>query len=89
MADEAGAPVPDRMSHHRFARAVAGDGRDGNLWRDYSRVTRSLAAVRWSRGLHALMLGGRGYPRATYRLGVLACTLTIQCYYVPVVNNTE
>jgi len=25
----------------------------------------------------------------THMLAVLACTSTIQCYYVPVVNNTE
>ena len=34
-----------------------GDTRDRDLWREYGRVTRSLAAVRWSRGLRALMLG--------------------------------
>ena len=34
-----------------------GDTRDRQLWREYSRVTRGLAAVRWSRGLRALMLG--------------------------------
>jgi hypothetical protein len=28
-----------------------GDSRDRDLWLDYSRVTRGLAAVRWSRGL--------------------------------------
>ena len=28
-----------------------GDTRDRDLWREYSRVTRGLAAVRWSRGL--------------------------------------
>jgi hypothetical protein len=32
-----------------------GDTRDRNLWREYSRVTRSLAAVRWSHGLRALV----------------------------------
>jgi len=35
----------------------AGDTRDAKLWREYSRVTRSLAAVRWSRGLRDRMLG--------------------------------
>jgi hypothetical protein len=35
----------------------AGDSRDGNLWREFGRVTRSLAAVRWSRGLRVAMLG--------------------------------
>jgi hypothetical protein len=34
-----------------------GDTRDRDLWREYSSVTRSLAAVRWSRGLRVLMLG--------------------------------
>ena len=34
-----------------------GDTRDRELWREYSRVTRSLAAVRWSRGLRASVLG--------------------------------
>jgi hypothetical protein len=29
------------------------DTSDRNLWREYGRVTRSLAAVRWSRGLRA------------------------------------
>jgi hypothetical protein len=32
------------------------DARDSGLWREYGRVTRSLAAVRWSRGLRAVML---------------------------------
>jgi hypothetical protein len=31
-----------------------GDIRDRDLWREYSRVTRGLAAVRWSRGLRAV-----------------------------------
>jgi Replication protein len=34
-----------------------GDGRDCELWQEYSWVTRGLAAVRWSRGLHAVMRG--------------------------------
>jgi hypothetical protein len=34
-----------------------GDTRDRDLWREYSRVTRSPAAVRWSRGLRAVILG--------------------------------
>jgi hypothetical protein len=33
-----------------------GDIRDRDLWREYARVTRSLAAVRWSRGLQAVLL---------------------------------
>jgi hypothetical protein len=32
-----------------------GDTRDRGLWREYSRVTRSLAAVRWSRGLRTVI----------------------------------
>lgn len=34
-----------------------GDTQDRNLWHEYSRVTRGLAAVRWSRGLRQTMLG--------------------------------
>lgn len=34
-----------------------GDTRHRELWREYMRVTRSLAAVRWSRGLRAAMPG--------------------------------
>ena len=42
-----------------------GDTRDRDLWREYGRVTRSLAAVRWSRGLRALMLGLAAEPERT------------------------
>jgi len=35
----------------------AGDAHDRDLWREYSRVTRSLAAVRWSRGMRHEMTG--------------------------------
>jgi hypothetical protein len=42
-----------------------GDTRDRDLWREYSRVTRSLAAVRWSRGLRAAMLGAVSDPERT------------------------
>ena len=35
----------------------AGDIRDRDLWREYSRVTKGLAAVRWSRGVHTTILG--------------------------------
>jgi hypothetical protein len=34
-----------------------GDTSDRDLWHEYSRITRGLAAVRWSRGLRAVMLG--------------------------------
>ena len=34
-----------------------GDTRDRDLWHEYSRVTRGLAAIRWSRGLRGSMLG--------------------------------
>jgi hypothetical protein len=34
-----------------------GDTRDRDLWHEYGRATRSLAAVRWSRGLRGRMLG--------------------------------
>ncbi len=38
-----------------------GDARDRDLWREYGAVTRSLAAVRWSRGLRSsrARVGGR------------------------------
>jgi hypothetical protein len=39
-----------------------GDTRDLALWREYSRVTRGHAAVRWSRGLRAAMLGPSAVP---------------------------
>jgi hypothetical protein len=42
-----------------------GDTRDRDLWREYGRVTRSLAAVRWSRGLRAIMLGPAAAPERT------------------------
>jgi len=35
----------------------AGDTRGRDLGREYSRVTRSLATVRWSRGLRAVIPG--------------------------------
>ncbi len=39
-----------------------GDTQDRDLWHEYSRVIRGLAAVRWSRGLRALMLGPAAEP---------------------------
>ena len=42
-----------------------GDTRDRDLWREYGRVTRGLAAVRWSRGLRAVMLGPATEPERT------------------------
>ena len=42
-----------------------GDSRDAHLWREYARVSRSLAAVRWSRGLRAVMLGPPTEPERT------------------------
>jgi hypothetical protein len=39
-----------------------GDTRDRDLWREYRHVTRGLAAVRWSRGLRAHMLGPTAEP---------------------------
>jgi hypothetical protein len=42
-----------------------GDTRDRDLWREYSRVTRGLAAVRWSRGLRASVLGSAAEPTKT------------------------
>ena len=43
----------------------AGDTSDRDLWREYSRVNRGLAAVRWSRGRHAVMLGPTAAPERT------------------------
>ena len=39
-----------------------GDTRDRDLWHEYKRATRSLAAVRWSRGLRAMMAGSATEP---------------------------
>src|SRR5258706_2211096 len=43
----------------------SGDVRDRNLWREFGRVTRGLAAVRWSRGLRHAMLGLEAEPEQT------------------------
>jgi hypothetical protein len=42
-----------------------GDTRDRTLWREYGRVTRGLSAVRWSRGLRAVILGPANEPPRT------------------------
>jgi replication protein len=42
-----------------------GDTRDRDLWREYSRGTRGLSAVRWSRGLRSAMLGPAAEPDRT------------------------
>jgi len=42
-----------------------GDTRDRDLWLQYARVIRSLAAVRWSRGLREAMLGPATQPGRT------------------------
>ena len=39
-----------------------GDTRDRDLWHEYARATRGLAAVRWSGGLRARMLGAGAEP---------------------------
>ena len=44
---------------------ATGDVRDRELWGEYSRVTRGLAAVRWSPGLRAIMLGPADEPERT------------------------
>jgi hypothetical protein len=44
---------------------ATGDLSDGELWREYSRVIRGLAAVRWSRGLRAIMLSPAAEPERT------------------------
>ena len=41
-----------------------GDRGDRDLWREYIRVTRGLAAVRWSRGLRAAVLDRPAQPEA-------------------------
>ncbi len=46
-----------------------GDTRDRDLWREYSRVTRRLAAVRWSRGLRATVSGPVAAPTDRRRAG--------------------
>jgi len=43
----------------------AGDTHDRDLWHEYSRVTRGLAAVRWSRGLRTQILGSAAMPQRT------------------------
>jgi hypothetical protein len=42
-----------------------GDTRDRDLWHEYARATRGLAAVRWSRGLRAAILGPSAAPEKT------------------------
>jgi hypothetical protein len=42
-----------------------GDTRDRDLWREYGLVTRSLAAVRWSRGLRICLLIPLAVPERT------------------------
>jgi hypothetical protein len=42
-----------------------GDTRDRDLWHEYARVTHGLAAVRWSRGLRALLPGVATGPERT------------------------
>jgi len=42
-----------------------GDIRDRALWHEYARATRGTAAVRWSRGLRAAMLGPSAVPLRT------------------------
>jgi hypothetical protein len=42
-----------------------GDARDRQLWHEYARTTRGLAAVRWSRGLRTAMLGPSAVPERT------------------------
>jgi len=42
-----------------------GDTRDRALWDEYARVTRRLAAVRWSRGLRTVVLGPAGMQEKT------------------------
>jgi hypothetical protein len=42
-----------------------GDTRDRDLWHEYCRVSRRLAAVRWSRGLRTVLLGLTAEPEQT------------------------
>lgn len=39
--------------------------RDHDLWHEYARAARALAAVRWSRGLRVAMLGAASEPERT------------------------
>jgi hypothetical protein len=45
-----------------------GDTRDRDLWREYGRVTRGLASVRWSHALRAAVLGDAEPERADNEL---------------------
>jgi hypothetical protein len=47
----------EEMTRGDLKTSRAGSRRDRDLWCEYSRVTRGLAAVRWSRGLRAVILG--------------------------------
>ena len=42
-----------------------GDTQDRDLWHEYMRVTRGLAAVRWSRGLRTAIMGSATRPDST------------------------
>jgi hypothetical protein len=44
---------------------ATGDTRDRQLWNEYARATRGLAAVRWSRGLRGAILGPSAAPEKT------------------------
>jgi hypothetical protein len=48
---------PVRLSRHLHDYYQTGDTRDRDLWHEYARATRGLAAVRWSRGSRNTMLG--------------------------------
>ena len=48
---------PSTATAARPLRTSSAAPRDRNLWREYCRATRGLAAVRWSRGLRVNMLG--------------------------------
>jgi hypothetical protein len=65
-----------------------GDTRDCDLWREYTRGTRGLAAVRWSRGLRPAMLGHpqipvgptRNWPlRILVHCRIQLCRIRLRC----------
>lgn len=52
--------VVGRLPPHVKEYYQTGDTRDRQLWHEYARVTRGLAAVRWSRGLREVLFGADG-----------------------------
>jgi hypothetical protein len=57
-----GSPTPFQILADYYQ---TGDARHRNLWREFSRITLGLAAVRWCRGLRHAMLGPQAEPERT------------------------